>query len=162
MKRFLICLFLISSTLFAAESDLTFSMIKPLAVKEQHIGGIVDQIEKNSLTVVGIKMVQLTPEKAKAFYKEHEGKPFFNDLVTRMSSGPIVALVIQGNDAVAHLRQVVGATDPKKAAAGTIRALFGRSVTDNAIHASDSAAAAAREVPFFFTEEEIFSIPTHS
>ena len=133
----------------------TFSMIKPAAVQEHHIGGIIDMIEKAHLSIAGLKMQRLSTEQAEAFYAEHKGKPFYNDLVKMMSSGPIVLMVIEGDGAVAKLREVVGSTDPKKANVGTIRATFGKSVGDNAIHASDSPESATREISFFFSEEEI-------
>lgn len=107
-------------------------------------------IEQANLAVVKLNMRTLTKEQAEAFYAEHKGKPFYADLVTMMSSGPVVVMVVEGNNAQASLREVVGATDPKKAAPGTIRAAFGKSVGENAIHASDSPESAEREIQFFF------------
>jgi nucleoside-diphosphate kinase len=157
MHKFIFCLLtaLASVSLWAAQEQ-TFSMIKPTAVQEHHIGGIIDMIEKAQLHVSALKMKQLSKEQAEAFYAEHKGKPFYPDLVTMMSSGPIVVMVIEGDNAVKNLRDVVGSTDPKKANAGTIRATFGKSVGENAIHASDSKESAEREIKFFFTKEEIF------
>ena len=139
-----------------AEQSSTFSMIKPRAVKEQHIGAIVDKLEYAGLKVCAIKMTRLTPEQATAFYKEHEGKPFFGALIEKITSGPIVALVLQGDDAVTALRTVIGATNPEKAEPNTIRALFGKSLDENAIHGSDSPESAAREIKFFFTPDQIY------
>jgi nucleoside-diphosphate kinase len=139
----------------------TFSMIKPSAVQDRHIGGIVEIIERSGLRVVAMKMQKLTREQAERFYAEHKERSFFNDLVTTMSSGPIVAMVIEGNNSIFRLREIVGATDPQKAVPGSIRAIFGKSVSENSIHASDSESSAAREVPFFFSEEEIFNFESH-
>lgn len=134
----------------------TFSMIKPNAVRDGHIGGIIQIIEQSGLHVVGLKMTKFTQKEAESFYAEHKDRPFFKDLVTTMSSGPIVAMVIEGTNAVFRLRELVGATDPQKAVPGSIRAIFGKSVTENSIHASDSETSALREIPFFFDEKEIF------
>ncbi|MCE5293508.1 MAG: nucleoside-diphosphate kinase [Chlamydiales bacterium] len=139
-------------TLLAA--DQTFSMIKPTAVKEHHIGGIIDLIEKANLSIADVKMQQLTKEQAEAFYAEHKGKPFFGELVSMMSSGPVVLMVVEGDNAQAKLRDIIGSTDPKKASPGTIRASFGKSVTENAIHGSDSPESAKREIAFFFAGDE--------
>jgi nucleoside-diphosphate kinase len=146
--------FAFCSTLCATE---TFSMIKPTAVKEQHIGEILAKIEQSGLKIVAIKMMRLDNALASKFYKEHEAKPFFPDILKMMTSGPVVALVIEGDDAVLRLRKLIGATDPKKAESGTIRALFGKSPSENAIHASDSDQSATREIALFFTPNEIFS-----
>lgn len=156
MKNLLLCLLTLafSSSLWATEQ--TFSMIKPTAVQEQHVGAIMDMIEKARLKIVALKMQQLSKEQAEAFYAEHKGKPFYAELVTMMSSGPIVLMVVDGDSAVQQLRQVVGSTDPKKADPGTIRRTFGKNVGENAIHASDSQESAAREIQFFFSTEEIF------
>jgi len=140
-------LFASSLSLF---SEQTFSMIKPGAVQEHHIGAIIDAIEKANLQIVKLQMMQLDEAQVKAFYKEHEGKPFFPTLITKMTSGPVVAMVIEGDNAVPRLREIIGNTNPEKAAPGTIRALFGKNMTENAIHASDSADSAKREIAFFF------------
>lgn len=144
------------TTLAQAAQSSTFSMIKPGAVKEQHIGAIVDKIEQAGLKVTALKMTRLTQEQATSFYKEHEGKPFFPTLIEKMTSGPVVAMVLQGDEAVTTLRKVIGATNPEKAEPNTIRALFGKNVTENAIHASDSPESATREIQFFFTPEQIY------
>lgn len=145
--KYILPLLLVTASLFG---DQTFSMIKPTAVKEHHIGGIIDAIEKANLTIVALKMQTISKEQAEAFYGEHKGKPFYPELVQMMSSGPVVLMVVEGDNAVPALRKVVGSTDPKKADAGTIRATFGKSVGENAIHASDSPESAAREIAFFF------------
>lgn len=135
---------------FAAETEQTLSIIKPDGVANHHIGEIIARFEKNGLEIVNIKMVRLDKERAEAFYAEHKAKPFFNDLVSYMSSGPIVVMVLEGNNAVAKNRELMGATDPNKAAPGTIRKDFAESMTRNAVHGSDSAASAKREIDFFF------------
>jgi nucleoside-diphosphate kinase len=130
-------------------------MIKPTAVKEHHIGGIIDMIEKANLSIGALKMQKISKEQAEAFYAEHQGKPFFAELVQMMSSGPVVLMVVEGDSAITKLREVVGSTDPKKAAPGTIRATFGKSVGENAIHASDSPQSATREIAFFFAQDSV-------
>jgi len=143
----------VSSCAFA---DVTFSMVKPSAVKDNEIGAILDQIECAGYHLAAIRMTQMTPEQAKVFYKEHEGKPFFDDLVQKMTSGPVVAFVVEGKDVQKGMRKLVGATDPAKAEPYTIRALFGKSASENAIHASDSPEAATREIALFFKPDELF------
>lgn len=133
----------------------TLSIIKPDAVQGQHIGEIITRFEKNGLKVAGLKMVKLTPKKAGAFYKEHEGKPFFDELTQFMTSGPIVVMVLSGEDAVAKNRKLMGATNPSKAEDGTLRKDFALSVTKNAVHGSDSKESAEREIQFFFLPEEV-------
>ena len=155
MNKFLasLCVFFVCTSLWAGQQ--TFSMIKPTAVKENHIGGIINQIEQAKLSVAGLKMHTLSKQQAEEFYAEHKGKPFYPELVAMMSSGPVVLMVIDGDNAVLALREIIGSTDPKKAAPGTIRANFGKTVTENAIHASDSPESANREIAFFFTKEEL-------
>ncbi len=148
-----------TTTVLSAETSSTFSMIKPRAVQEQHIGEILARIESSGLKVAALKMTRLSQEQAKTFYKEHEGKPFFNALIEKMTSGPVVAMVIAGSGeeaTVMRLRAIIGATNPEKAEPNTIRALFGKNVTENAIHASDSEESAKREMQFFFKPDEIF------
>ena len=134
----------------------TFAMIKPGAVKRQQIGSIIQMIEKAQLKVIALRMEKLSKEKLTVFYKEHEGRPFFANLLEVMSSGPVVALCIEGDNAVLAVRELVGATDPEKAKEGTIRKIFGVSLTENAIHASDSDTSAQRELALFFTKDDIF------
>lgn len=138
------------------KKQLTFSMIKPTAVKEGHIGGILEVIEKSNLRIAALKMLKLSKEDAESFYGEHKGKSFYADLVAMMSSGPIVAMVVEGENSVERLREIVGSTDPKKAERNTIRARFGKNVGENAIHASDSPESASKEIPFFFGPRDIY------
>jgi len=139
------------------QTEQTLSILKPDAVEHNQIGEIVEYIENAGLKVVGSKMVQLTPEQAKAFYAVHKDKAFYNDLVAFMTSGPVEVLVLEGEDAVAINRQIMGATDPGKASPGTIRADFGTDVQRNAVHGSDSLPNAKKEISFFFKSDEIFS-----
>lgn len=134
----------------------TLTIIKPDAVKGNHVGGIVDYFEKGGLKVVSIKMQHLTKAQAQQFYKAHKEKPFFEDLVNYMSSGPIVPIVLEGDNAVTKSREIIGSTNPKEAAQGTIRAAFGLSKTENAVHGSDSADSAKEEISFFFKPQELF------
>lgn len=133
----------------------TFSMIKPDAVGRNLIGEIYRRFEGAGLRVVASRMTRLRREDAEGFYIEHRGRAFFGDLVRYMTSGPVMVQVLEGDDAVAANRQLMGATDPKQAAAGTIRADFATSIDANAVHGSDSAASAAREIAFFFNQQEI-------
>lgn len=133
----------------------TLSIIKPDGVTNKHIGDVISRFEKNGLKVVGMKMIQMTPEQASQFYAVHKERPFYHDLVNMMSSGPVVLIVLEGSDAVAKNRQLMGATDPKKAEQGTIRADFAKSITENTVHGSDSEESAATEIAFFFKPEEI-------
>ena len=128
----------------------TFSIIKPDAVAKNVIGEIVSRFEKAGLRVVASRMEQLTVDKAKGFYAEHDGKGFFEDLVNYMSSGPVIVQVIEGEGAIALNRQLMGATNPADADAGTIRADFAESIEANAVHGSDSPESAAREISYFF------------
>lgn len=139
----------------SSDKEQTLSIIKPDAVASQAIGGIINRFEKSGLKIAGLKMLMLTPEKAGQFYEVHKDRPFYKDLVKYMSSGPVVVIVLQGQDAVAKNRQIMGATDPSKAEAGTLRADFGKSITQNAVHGSDSLENAQKEIQFFFTKDEI-------
>ena len=133
----------------------TFSIIKPDAVAKNVIGEIVSRFEKAGLRVVGSRMERLTVEKAKGFYAEHDGKPFFEDLVNYMSSGPVIVQVLEGEDAIAQNRKLMGATNPKDAEPGTIRADFAESIDANAVHGSDSPESAAREIAYFFEADQL-------
>ena len=133
----------------------TLSIIKPDAVRKQLIGTILGRFEQAELTPVAIKMLHMTKAQAEGFYAEHKGKEFFEKLVEFMTSGPITVQVLQGENAISHYREVIGVTDPEKAAAGTIRADFAESTTFNAVHGSDSPASASREIAYFFTDDEI-------
>jgi len=127
----------------------TLFMIKPDAVAARKVGLILAEIEKAGFEVLGMKMVRLTPEDARRFYAVHEGKPFLEELVQFMSSGPAVPCRLRRDDAILFLRERIGATDPKEAKPGTIRALYAESKGKNAVHASDSPESARTEIPFF-------------
>ena len=130
----------------------TFSIIKPDAVAKNHIGAIYDRFEKAGLRIVASRMLHLSREQAGAFYAVHQERPFFGELVDFMTSGPVMVQVLEGEDAIARNREVMGATDPAKAAPGTIRADFAFEVTENAVHGSDGQDTAATEIAFFFPE----------
>lgn len=131
------------------------SIIKPDAVAKNVIGKIYSRFESNGLTIVAAKMQHLSTEKAEGFYAEHKERPFFGDLVKFMTSGPVIVQVLEGEGAIAKHRDLMGATNPKEAAAGTIRADFAESIDANAVHGSDSPESAAREVAYFFSDDEI-------
>ena len=133
----------------------TLSIIKPDAVAKNVIGQILSRFEQAGLRVVAAKMVQLSQTDAEGFYAEHKERPFFKDLVSFMISGPVVVQVLEGEGAVLKNRDLMGATNPKEAAAGTIRADFAESIDANAVHGSDSATSAAREIGYFFAETEL-------
>ena len=133
----------------------TFSIIKPDAVAKNVIGKIVDRFESNGLKIVAMKKIKLTKADAQEFYSIHRERPFFNDLVEYMISGPIVAMVLEGEDAVAKNRKLMGATNPKEAEAGTIRADFAESIDANAVHGSDSQENAKIEIAYFFSGSEL-------
>lgn len=130
----------------------TFSIIKPDAVEKNVIGEIVSRFEKNGLRVIAAKMVHLTKEQAGGFYAVHKERPFYNDLVTYMTSGPVVVQVLEGENAVLKNREIMGATNPADADPGTIRKDFATSIEENAVHGSDAAETAAQEIEFFFSE----------
>ena len=133
----------------------TLSIIKPDAVAKNVIGKIYSRFEKAGLNIIGSRMVHLSQEKAEGFYAEHKERPFFKDLVSFMTSGPVVVSVLEGENAVAVHRELMGATDPQDAAAGTIRADFAKTIDENAVHGSDSPASAVREVGYFFQDGDI-------
>jgi nucleoside-diphosphate kinase len=133
----------------------TFSIVKPEAVAKNLIGEIYSRFEKAGLRIVAARMLQMSREQAEGFYAVHKQRPFFNELVNYMISGPVMAQVLEGEDAVKKNREVMGATDPKKAAPGTIRADFGESIEANAVHGSDAAETASAEIAFFFQPNEI-------
>ena len=135
--------------------EFTLSIIKPDAVQKSVIGEIYTRFEKAGLNIVAAKMQQLTREQAEGFYAVHKARPFFNDLVSFMISGPVMIQVLHGENAIAKNRELMGATNPKEAAPGTIRADFADSIDANAVHGSDSAETAAQEVAFFFEPHEI-------
>jgi nucleoside-diphosphate kinase len=133
----------------------TFSMIKPDAVKAGHVGGILAVLEKEGFKIRGLRMTHLSKAQAGAFYAVHRERPFYASLVTFMTEGPVVAIVLDRADAVKKLREVMGATNPANAAEGTIRKLFAESIERNAIHGSDAPETAAQEIPFFFTGADL-------
>ncbi len=137
----------------------TLSIIKPDAVRNNHIGGIYKMLENNELNIVAAKMMHLSEEKAKQFYAEHDGKHFFDSLINFMTSGPIMVQVLAGEDAITRYRKLMGATNPMEAEPGTIRGEFSakENMTENAVHGSDSEESAARESAFFFSSDEIFA-----
>ena len=133
----------------------TFSIIKPDATRRNLTGKINAVIEENGLRIVAQRRVRLTTEQAKAFYEVHAGKPFYDELVEFMTSEPVVVQVLEGENAVTHYREVMGATNPEKAEDGTIRKMFAVSMGENSVHGSDSEENAAREIGFFFSECDI-------
>ncbi len=136
-------------------SERTISIIKPDAVAQNVIGQIYDRFEKAGLKIVAAKMMQLSEAQAKAFYAVHAERPFYADLVAFMTSGPVMVQVLEGENAIAKNREVMGATNPAEAAAGTIRADFASSIDENAVHGSDAPETAAEEIKFFFKDEEL-------
>lgn len=135
----------------------TFSIIKPNAIQKNVVGGILSRFEKRGLKIAAAKMMHLTKEKAEGFYIEHKERPFFQSLIHFMTSSPVLVLVLEGENAVALNREIMGATDPAKAEAGTIRKDFGDHIEANAVHGSDSQNSAKREIAYFFDPSEIFS-----
>jgi nucleoside-diphosphate kinase len=128
----------------------TFGIVKPDAVEKSAVGGVIDMIEKAGLKIVGLRLVRLSDAQARAFYDVHKERPFFPDLVRFMTSGPAVVMAIEGEEAVARYREVMGPTDSKKAPAGTIRNKYGTNIERNAVHGSDAQATAKVELAFFF------------
>ena len=137
----------------------TFSIIKPDGVARDLIGEVVRRFEKAGLTVIAQRMTHLSQREAEAFYAVHKARPFFNDLVKYMTSGPVVLQVLEGEGAIAKNREIMGATDPKKAAPGTIRADLAQSIEANTVHGSDAPETAAVEIAFFFAGTELHSRP---
>lgn len=137
-------------------SNITFTMIKPDAVGNGHTGKIIDDIISGGFSLKAMKYIQLSTADAQAFYDIHKERPFYNDLVDFMTSGPIVAAVLEKDNAVADFRTLIGATNPAEAAAGTIRNKYAKSIDANAIHGSDSDENARREASFFFSTFEMF------
>lgn len=133
----------------------TLSIIKPDAVAKNLIGAIYSRFETAGLTIVGSKMLRLSQEQAEGFYAEHKERPFFGALVEFMTSGPVVVQVLEGDNAILKNREIMGATNPAEAAAGTLRHDFATSIDANAVHGSDAPASAEREIAYFFNESEI-------
>ncbi len=136
----------------------TFSIIKPNAMKKNCLGDIISMFEANGLKIAAAKIQVLSRSKCEDFYGEHKARPFFGELVSFMTSGPVMLMCLQGENAVAKNREIMGATDPKKAAPGTIRFKFGDNVGENAAHGSDSLESAKRELSLFFEKQEICNI----
>lgn len=133
----------------------TLSILKPDATRRNLTGKINDRFETNGLRIVAQKRLQLTATQAQEFYKEHAARPFYGDLVSFMTSGPVVVQVLEGDDAIAKNREIMGATNPANAAPGTIRKDFAESIDANSVHGSDSEDSATREIAFFFKDDEI-------
>ena len=136
----------------------TFSIIKPDAVAANHIGGVTAKLEAAGLRILASKMIRLTEAQAKAFYAVHAERPFYNDLVKFMTEGPVVVQVLEGENAIAKNREVMGATNPEKAAEGTIRKTFASNIERNAVHGSDAPETAAVEIAFFFSTAELAAL----
>jgi nucleoside-diphosphate kinase len=136
----------------------TFSIIKPDAVKKNVIGGVVQKLEQGGLRVVASRMIRMTREQAQGFYAVHKERPFYGDLVSFMTEGPVIVQVLEGDDAVARNREIMGATNPEQAAEGTIRKAFGTNIERNAAHGSDSPENAAIEIAFFFSTAELAAL----
>ena len=136
--------------------NITFTMIKPDAVADNHIGGITQMIEEGGFRIVAMKKTRLSEERAGKFYEVHKERPFYNDLVKYMSKGPIVAMILEKDNAVEDFRALIGATNPEQAAEGTIRKKYAKSIESNAVHGSDSDENALIEAKFHFSGREIF------
>ncbi len=130
----------------------TLSIVKPDGVGRNLIGDVYRRFETAGLRIIGARMMQLTPSQAEGFYEVHRDRPFFRDLCTYMTSGPVMVQVLEGDAAIARHREIMGATDPKQAAPGTIRADLATSIEENVVHGSDGAESAAREIAYFFAE----------
>ena len=138
--------------------ETTFSIIKPNAMKKNAIGAIITKFESQGLKIGAAKLTQLSKEKAQEFYSEHKERPFFGELVDFMTSAPVMLMALHGENAILKNREIMGATNPSEAAAGTIRAEFGDNVGENAVHGSDSPESAARELNLFFEKNEICNL----
>jgi nucleoside-diphosphate kinase len=139
------------------EAQRTLSIVKPDGVKKGLVGEVIRRFEKEGIRIAAVKMLHLTRKQAEGFYAVHRERPFFASLTEFMSSGPIVAMVLEGNDVIARNRTIMGATDPSKADKGTIRADFAGSIEQNIVHGSDAPETAATEIRYFFSELEIVS-----
>jgi nucleoside-diphosphate kinase len=133
----------------------TFAIIKPDAVGRGLAGDIIKRIEQSGLKVRAMRLTKLSREQAERFYEVHKARPFYNDLCTYMTSGPVIVMALEGDNAIIRWRELMGATDPKKASAGTIRSDFGENIERNAVHGSDAPETAAQEVPFFFSSLDL-------
>ena len=135
----------------------TLSIVKPDGVKGNHIGEVYRRFERAGLSIIAARMLHLSQREAEGFYAVHRERPFFKDLVRYMTSGPVIVQVLEGESAISRNRDIMGATDPKKAAAGTIRADLASSIEQNVVHGSDAADTAAREIAYFFSTTELHS-----
>ncbi|RMG41932.1 MAG: nucleoside-diphosphate kinase [Methanobacteriota archaeon] len=133
----------------------TFTMIKPECVANKHIGDVISRIEKAGFTIKALRMVRMSRRDAELFYEVHKERPFYQELVEYISSGPVVAMVLEKENCIADYREFIGATNPAEAAEGTIRKDFGTNIQLNCVHASDSPETAAKEIPFFFSQRDI-------
>ena len=133
----------------------TLSIIKPDGVGNKHIGAILGRFEEEGLRIRAMKLTELSSKEAQGFYAEHKERPFFQELVDFMCSGPVVLLVLEGEGAIAANRRIMGATDPKEAAQGSLRQLYAKSIGENTVHGSDSPQAAAREIAYFFPQSQL-------
>lgn len=133
----------------------TFAIIKPDAVASGHTGAILGMIEEAGFRIRGLKMLRMTKQQAEGFYEVHRERPFYGSLVTFMSEGPVVVMVLEREDAIRQWRDIMGATNPEKAAAGTVRKKFAKSIERNAVHGSDAPETAAAEIPYFFSVAEL-------
>lgn len=139
-------------------TERTFSIIKPNAVKKNVMGDIITQFETSGLKIAAARLTMLSKEKCELFYAEHKERPFFGELVSFMTSGPVMLMCLAGENAVLKNREIMGATDPKKAAPGSIRAKHGDSMGENAVHGSDSVTSAERELAIFFDKHELVNM----
>lgn len=146
-------------TLWYAPNDMaierTYAMVKPDGVKRGLVGEVVSRLENRGFKIVGMKLMQISREVAETHYGEHKGKPFFDDLVSFITSSPVVAMVVEGENAIAEWRKMMGATNPKDAAPGTLRGDFASTIDENVVHGSDAPATAEREIGIFFEEQEM-------
>ncbi|HEY3375771.1 MAG TPA: nucleoside-diphosphate kinase [Candidatus Aquicultor sp.] len=133
----------------------TFTMVKPDGVRKAVVGEVVRRYEQAGLKLIGLKLMRLSQEKAEELYSIHKGKPFYDELVDFIMSGPVVPMVIEGENAVSRVREIMGATNPKEAAKGTIRGDFAEEISENIVHGADSTESANREIPIFFSEVEL-------
>ena len=136
-------------------TERTYAMVKPDGVKRGLVGEVVKRLEQKGFVIVGMKLMQISQETAQTHYGEHEGKPFFEDLVSFITSGPVVAMVVEGENAIGEWRKMMGATNPKDADLGTIRGDYASTIDENVVHGSDAPATAEREIGIFFEEGEL-------
>lgn len=135
--------------------DRTFTMIKPDGVRKAVVGEVVRRYEQAGLKLIGLKMLRLSRDRAEELYSIHKGKPFYDELVDFIMSGPVVPMVLEGENAVNRVREIMGATNPKEAAPGTIRGDFAEEISENIVHGADSVESADREIPIFFQQDEL-------